>query len=173
MPHSLLIRPDDHLRGDPAAGLAAILYVDYQCPASRAAHAGLSDLQRRLGSRLCLAMRHFPLTDRHPYAMLAAEAAEAAGAQGAFWAMHNALFSVQQSFEPALLPALCDRLALDTDLLLEDVARHAYQGKVEASAQTGTHVGVVATPTLFINGERYDGDMDEGSVAAALMRFVA
>ena len=173
MQHDLLIHHDDHVRGNPTAGLAVIMYGDYQCPTSRAAHAALSDLQRRLGPRLCLVMRHFPLTDRHPYAALAAEAAEAAAAQGAFWSMHNALFSFQDTFEPGVLPALCDHLALDTDLLLEDVAQHAYLGKVEASTATGTHLGVVATPTLFINGARYDGDMDEGSVAEAMMRYAA
>jgi protein-disulfide isomerase len=172
MPTSLLIRPDDHLRGNPGASLAVIMYADYQCRASRATHAALTDLQRRLGSRLCVVMRHFVLTDLHPYATLAAEAAEAAAAQGAFWPMHNALFALQQEFEPALLPALAERLGLDADLLMEDVARHAYQGKVEASTAAGTHVGVVATPTLFINGVKHEGDNDEAGVAEAMMRFV-
>jgi protein-disulfide isomerase len=173
MPLSLLIRHDDHIRGNPAAALAVVMYADYQCPTCRAANLALADLQRRLGKQLCLVMRHFPLTDRHPYAALAAEAAEAAAAQGAFWAMHDALFDLQGQFEPALLPALAEGLGLDPDLLTEDVTQRAFQLKVEASMATGTHVGVVATPTLFINGERYEGDVDEASVVDAMMRFVA
>ena len=170
---SLSIQHDDHARGNPAAALVVIMYADYQCPACRAANAALADLQRRLGPQMGLVMRPFPQTDRHPFAAIAAEAAEAAAAQGAFWAMHDALFTLQESFEPDLLPALAARLGLDADLLTEDVLQHAFQLKVAASTATGTQLGVVATPTLFINGDRYDGDLDEGSVAEAMMRYVA
>ena len=173
MPLSLSIRHDDHVRGNPAAALVVIMYADYQCPTCRQANAALADLQRRLGAQMGLVMRPFPQTDRHSFAALAAEAAEAAAAQGAFWPMHEALFSLQEAFEPDLLPALAERLGLDADLLTEDVLQHAFELKVAASTATGTHLGVVATPTLFINGERYDGDLDEASVAGAMMRYVA
>lgn len=173
MRQQLLIRHDDHISGSADAAIVMVLYNDYQCVACRAAHRALKDLQQRLGRQLCVVARHFPQSDRHPYAALAAECAEAAGAQGNFWAMHDALFALQKQFEPAMLPALAERLGLDADLLTEDVTRRAFRSKVEASASGGTHLGVVSAPTLFINGERYDGDIDEGAIVDAMMRFVA
>ncbi|WP_426193691.1 DsbA family protein [Massilia sp. DWR3-1-1] len=173
MPQSLLIQHDDHIRGSIDAAIVIVLYTDYQCPTCRAAHLAIKDLQKRLGTQLCTVLRHFPQTDRHPYAELAAECAEAAGAQGNFWAMHDALFALQASFEPAMLPALAERLGLDPDLLTEDVTRRAFRARVERSASGGTRLGVVSAPTLFINGQRYDGDIDEGAIVDALMRFVA
>ena len=165
--------PDDHIRGNPDAAIAIVLYADYQCPVCRSANRVLADLRQRLGRQLCTVARHFPQTDRHPYAELAAESAEAAGAQGNFWAMHDALFALQDRFEPAMLPALAERLGLDADLLTEDVTRRAFRGKVEDSVSGGTRLGVVSAPTLFINGVRYEGDIDEGAIVDALMRFVA
>ena len=173
MRQELLIRHDDHISGSIDAAIVMVLYNDYQCTACRAAHLALKDLQKRLGRQLCVVARHFPQTDRHPYAALAAECAEAAGAQGNFWAMHDALFALQHHFEPAMLPALADRLELDADLLTEDVTRRAFQLRVENSASGGTRLGVISAPALFINGERYEGDIDEGEIAQALMRFVA
>lgn len=173
MQQSLLIRHDDHVRGNPEAAIVIILYADYQCPVCRTADLALKDLQQRLGHQLCTVARHFPQTDRHPYAALAAETAEAAAAQGSFWAMHDALFALQGSFEPAMLPALAERLGLDADLLTEDIAQRAFQLRVDASAAEGTRLGVVSAPTLFINGERYEGAIDEAAIVDAMMRFVA
>jgi protein-disulfide isomerase len=173
MPQDLLIQPDDHIRGSIEAAIVIVLYNDYQCAACRAAHLALKDLQRRMSRQLCVVARHFPQTDRHPYAAVAAESAEAAGAQGNFWAMHDALYALQDDFEPAMLPALAERLGLDPDLLTEDVTEGAFRLKVESSASGGTRLGVVTAPTLFINGERYEGDIDEVAIVDAMMRFVA
>lgn len=173
MPPSPFLQHDDHIRGNPQAAIAIVLYADYQCPACRSAHLALSDLHQRLGRQLCTVARHFPQTDRHPYAELAAESAEAAAVQGNFWGMHDALFALQHSFEPAMLPALAARLGLDADLLMEDVTQRAFRARVENSASGGTRLGVVSAPTLFINGVLYEGDIDEGAIVDALMRFVA
>lgn len=168
-----LISQDDHVRGRIDAALVMVLYNDYQCPTCRVAYLALNDLQQRIGGRLCTVARHFPQTDRHPYAALAAECAEAAAAQGNFWAMHDALFALQHSFEPAVLPALAEQLGVDADVLTEDVTRRAFRVKVENSATGGTRLGVVTAPTLFINGERYDNEIDEAAIVDALMRLVA
>ena len=173
MLQSLLIRHDDHIRGSLDAAIVMVLYNDYQCPACRKAHLAVNDLQKRLGKQLCYVARHFPQTDRHPYAALAAECAEAAAAQGSFWAMHDALFALQDSFEPAMLPALAERLGLDADLLTEDVMQGAFRLKVESCASGATRLGVRTAPALFINGERYEGEIDEGAIVDAMMRFVA
>jgi protein-disulfide isomerase len=167
------IHHDDHMKGSQDAGIVLVEYGDYQCPYSRQAHAAVKDLQRRLGDQLCFVYRHFPLTGKHPYAELAAEAAEAAGDQGKFWEMHDALFQLQPQFGPDLIRELADRLDLNLDALREDMVTRRFQGRVEREALRGTHIGVVETPTFFINGERHEGDSDELSLVSAIMRFVA
>jgi protein-disulfide isomerase len=167
------IHHDDHMKGSKDAAIVLLEYGDYQCPYSRQAHAAVKDLQRRLGSQLCFVYRHFPLTERHPFAELAAETAEAAGAQGKFWDMHDALFRLQPQFGPELIPALADRLGLDGIMLRADMLGRRFQDQVERVAAGGTHLGVVETPTFFINGERHTGQSDEISLVSAIMRFVA
>lgn len=170
---TVLIHHDDHMQGSKDAGIVLVEYGDYQCPYSRRAHAAVKDLQERLGDQLCFVYRHFPLTGKHPYAELAAETAEAAGAQGRFWEMHDALFELQPQFGPDLIPELAERLELNEDLLREDMRERRFQDRVELLAAGGTHLGVEETPTFFINGERHEGDSDELSLVSAIMRFVA
>ena len=169
----VIIHPDEHIFGNQDAAIVLLEYGDYQCPASRRAHAAVKQLQRRLGAQLCFVYRHFPLTGTHPYAELAAETAEAAAVQGAFWAMHEALFEMQAQFTPALIPELADLLGLSVDEVRDDMLARRFQGRVEQIAAGGTHLGVVDTPTFFINGERHEGDADAVSLVSAIMRFVA
>jgi protein-disulfide isomerase len=161
------------MKGSKDAGIVLVEYGDYQCPYSRQAHAAVKDLQQRLGDQLCFVYRHFPLTGKHPYAELAAEAAEAAGDQGKFWEMHDALFELQPQFGPDLIPELAERLDLSVDALADDMKARRFQHRVERIAASGTHIGVVETPSFFINGERHEGDSDELSLVSAIMRFVA
>lgn len=173
MSPTVMIDHDDHMQGSKDAGIVLVEYGDYQCPYSRRAHAAVKDLRERLGDQLCFVYRHFPLTGKHPYAELAAETAEAAGAQGRFWEMHDALFELQSQFGPDLIPELAERLDLNEDLLREDMRERRFQDRVELLAAGGTHLGVEETPTFFINGERHEGDSDELSLVSAIMRFVA
>jgi protein-disulfide isomerase len=173
MSPTVSIHHDDHMKGSKDAGIVLVEYGDYQCPYSRRAHAAVTDLQRRLGSQLCFVYRHFPLTGKHPFAELAAETAEAAGEQGMFWEMHDALFALQPQFGPDLIPELAERLDLGVEALLEDIRTRKFQQRVERIARGGTHIGVEETPTFFINGERHEGDSDELSLVTAIMRFVA
>ena len=173
MSPTVTIHHDDHMHGSRDAGIVLVEYGDYQCPYSRRAHAAVKDLQDRLGDQLCFVYRHFPLTFKHPYAELAAETAEAAGAQGRFWEMHDALFELQPQFGPDLIAELAERLELNEDLLREDMRERRFQDRVELLAAGGTHLGVEETPTFFINGERHEGDSDELSLVSAIMRFVA
>src|SRR5258708_5966541 len=87
------LRNFDHVRGNPAAPIVLVEYGDYECRDCARAHDAVQALQRTLGERLAFAFRHFPLTGAHPHATAAAAAAEAAGAQGKFWAMHDLLFA--------------------------------------------------------------------------------
>ena len=167
------IHRDDHMQGSKNAAIVLVEYGDYQCPYSRAAHAAVKDLQRRLGEQLCFVYRHFPLTEKHPFAELAAEAAEAAAEQGKFWEMHETLFELQPVFGPDLIPELAERLDMSVEALCEDMRTRRFQGLVEQIAASGTHIGVEETPTFFVNGERHEGDSDEMSLVSAIMRFVA
>lgn len=167
------IHHDDHMKGSRDAAIILVEYGDYQCPYSRQAHAGVKDLQHRMGDQLCFIYRHFPLTGKHPYAEMAAEIAEAAGEQGRFWDMHEALFALQAQFGPQLIPELAESLDMDVDALREDLIKRRFQERVERDAASGTHFGVEQTPTFFINGERHLGDSDEVSLVSAIMRFVA
>jgi protein-disulfide isomerase len=173
MSPTVSIHPDDHMTGSRDAAIVLVEYGDYQCPYSRQAHAAVKDLQRRLGSQLCFVYRHFPLTGKHPYAELAAETAEAAGDQGKFWQMHDALFALQSQFGPDMIAELARKLNLSAEALCEDMRTRRFQATVERIAASGTHLGVEETPTFFINGERHAGDSDELSLVSAIMRFVA
>jgi protein-disulfide isomerase len=173
MSPTVSIHHDDHMQGGKDAGIVLVEYGDYQCPFSKQAHAAVKDLQHRLGSQLCYVFRPFPLTGKHPYAELAAETAEAAAAQGRFWDMHDALFALQERFAPAMIPLLGERLGLDVDMLQLDLATRRFMDRIEQVAAGGTHLGVVETPTFFINGERHAGESDEMSLVSAIMRFIA
>lgn len=173
MSPTVMIHHDDHMQGYQDAAIVLVEYGDYQCPYSRRAHAAVKDLQARLGDQLCFVYRHFPLTGKHPYAELAAETAEAAGAQGRFWEMHDALFALQPQFGPDLISELAERVEVNEDVLRKDLLDRRFEDRVELLAAGGTHLGVEETPTFFINGERHEGDSDELSLVSAIMRFVA
>jgi protein-disulfide isomerase len=173
MDSTVSIRHDDHMIGHRDAAIVLVEYGDYQCPYCRRAHAAVKDLQLRLGDQLLFVYRHFPLTNMHPYAEMAAEVAESAGVQGRFWDMHDALFDLQSQFGPHLVEDLASRLEIDHDQLLADLKSRRFQPVVERMAAQGTHLGAAQTPTFFINGEQHMGDSDEASLAEAIMRFVA
>ena len=97
------IHHDDHMQGSKDAAIVLVEYGDYQCPYSRAGACRGEGPAAPAGQQLCFVYRHFPLTDKHPFAELAAEAAEAAAAQGKFWDMHDALFELQPQFGPDLI----------------------------------------------------------------------
>ncbi len=114
--------------------------------------------------------RNFPLSDIHPFAEGAAEAAEAAGAQGRFWEMHHRLFAHQQALDDAHLRQYAEDLGLDTARFTRDVSGHAYAARVQEDMAGGLRSGVQGTPTFYINGEQYEDAYDSETLAAALER---
>ena len=168
MEEGMRIEENDHVRGNREAEVVLIEYADFQCPYCARAHKALTSLQQEHGERLTLVYRHLPLTDLHPFAQPAAEAAEAAGAQGKFWEMHDALFENQDTLDEDGLPALAAALQLDAQRFRSDLEGGAHRGRVEADVETAHALGARGTPTFFINGERYHGDSDQASLAAAL-----
>jgi protein-disulfide isomerase len=168
MSKSIGIDNDDHLRGPAQAQVVLVEYGDFQCPYCARAHKALTALQRQHGARLALVYRHLPLSDLHPLAQTAAEAAEAAGAQGKFWEMHDALFDNQDMLDEEALPAIPASLGLDAARLRKELDSGIHRERVQAHAQSAREHGASGTPTFFINGERYHGDSDHASLAAAI-----
>lgn len=165
------ITEHDHLRGKPDADVLIIEYGDFQCPYCARAHPTLAGLQEQYGDRIALVYRHLPL-GMHPYAETAAEAAEAAGAQGKFWEMHDTLFAHQAQMAPAQLPLLAQELGLDGARFDEELATRRHRDRIQAQAEEAKSLGASGTPSFFINGEKYEGDSDRESLTAAVERYL-
>jgi protein-disulfide isomerase len=159
----------DHLQGPVDAPLALLEYGDYQCPFCGEAYPIVKAIQKQLGNRLCFAFRNFPLANMHPYAEHAAEAAEAAGAQGRFWEMHDLLFENQNALDDDNLAQYAAALDLEARRLINEVLQGAYTERVREDFRSGARGGVNGTPTFFINGARYEGAPDVGAMVAALL----
>ncbi len=163
------IGPGDHADGPRDAPIQLLEYGDYECPHCGRAYPEVEEVRRALSGRLLFVYRHFPLTQVHPHAMLAAEAAEAAGAQGRFWEMHGVLFENQHALEPQDLVAYADALALEPDRFTEDLEEHRFEGKVRRDLLSGARTGVNGTPTFFVNGYRHDGVFTADALIEALL----
>ncbi|HEV7930181.1 MAG TPA: DsbA family protein, partial [Nitrosospira sp.] len=159
---------DDHIQGPETWLVTLVKYGDYECPHCATAYGIIQTVQARLGHVLRFVFRNFPLSQVHPHAELAAEAAEAAGAQGKFWEMHDALYENQPALSPELIAALAQGLGLDMERFNEDLASGRFRERVKRDFMGGVRSGVAGTPTFFINGERYEGGWDEASLLNVL-----
>lgn len=160
----------DHILGRPDALVTMVEYGDYECPFCSHAYREVNLALRMLGGDVLFAFRNFPLTELHPYAFLAAQAAEAAGAQGQFWPMHALLFENQDALEPSALLAYARSLGLDTERFADDLRTGVYLPKVEHDLRTGVDSGVTGTPTFFVDGHRYAGAADAAALTSAVQR---
>jgi len=159
----------DHSDGPLDAPLLLVEYGDYQCPYCVAAYPIVKRVQKHLGKRLRFVFRNFPLTNMHPDAQRAAEIAEAAGAQGKFWEMHDHLFENQPSLgDPAFFIQYAGKLKLDTTRLARELEGHLHLPRIEEDYMSGIRSGVNGTPTFFVNGARYDGYPEFDPLVAAL-----
>lgn len=165
---SIAVNADDHIQGDPAAECSLVEYGDYQCPYCGAAYPIVKSLQKHFGKRLSFVFRNFPLSQMHPWAEPAAEAAEFAGANGKFWEMHDLLFENQESLSNALFLELTEKLDLSISQLQTALANATYRSRVRADFAGGARSGVNGTPTFFINGRRYNGQSDFHSLSDAI-----
>lgn len=154
------VSDSDHRAGPDDAPVTLVEYGDYECPHCGLAHPIVRELQRRMGSRLRLVFRNFPLAEIHPHAQHAAEAAEAAASQGKFWEMHDMLFEHQTHLTDADLIRYAKTLGLDAERVKEDLAAGTYAERVREDFSSGVRSGVNGTPTFFIKGTRYDGSWD-------------
>lgn len=160
----------DHVRGPADAPVTLVEYGDYECPWCRRAAPVIDDLLAASDGQLRFVMRHLPLTDVHPNAALAAEAAEAAGAQGRFWEMHDRLFAGEAALLPHELMQHAEALGLDVVAFEKDLRSGRFGARVARDVAGAESAGVAGTPTFFINERRYRGAYDLASLGAAIER---
>jgi len=158
----------DHIQGPADAAIVLVEYGDYECPYCGAAYPVVKELQHRMKNKLALVFRNFPLANAHPHAEFAAEAAEAAAAQGKFWEMHDMLYENQEALDPENLVEYATALGLDIPRFTREMDEHVYASRVKEDFRSGVRSGVNGTPTFFINGERYNGPYDVRSMLAAI-----
>ncbi len=165
-------------KGNPDANLVVVEYSDFQCPYCSGAAEFLTGLVERFPDDMYVVFRHFPLTSIHDKAVIAAEAAEAAGAQGQFWEMHDLLFERQGQWSqravgemPEVLAGYAEELGLDTAPFSRALKEGTYRERVEASFEEARELGLGGTPTLFINGQYYGGAREEYVFAGLIKLF--
>jgi protein-disulfide isomerase len=146
----------DHMLGVAHAPVTVVEYGDFECPNCKQAAPTFKLLLSRFADRVRLVYRHFPLEEVHPHALLAAQAAEAAGAQGRFWQMHDTLFENQRHLKLHQLRGYAETLELDMERFDSEMNDELYLQRVREHIEGGNRGGVRATPTFFINGKIQD-----------------
>jgi protein-disulfide isomerase len=163
----------DHIQGPANAAVTLVEYGDYECPYCGAAYPIVKELQARMGDMLKFVFRNFPITTSHPHAEQAAEAAEAAAAQGRFWEMHDLLYENQRRLRDQDLHAYAEQLGLDVEQFDKDLAEHVHASRVREDFMSGVRSGVNGTPSFYVNGARHDDSYDLETLLAALERAAA
>jgi protein-disulfide isomerase len=163
----------DHVAGRRNAPVELVEYGDFECPHSARAHPIIEAAQRYLADDLCFVYRHFPLHEIHPHAQLAAESAEAAGEQGRFWQMHDTLFRHRKELELDDLLAYAQVIGCDPTRIAAELAAGTHTARALNDARGGIRSGVKGTPTLFVNGVRYDGPWADSTVFIGLLSHTA
>ena len=158
----------DHLQGPADAPVTLLEYGDYECPYCGAAYPIVKEVQARIGDRLRFVFRNFPITTSHPHAEQAAEAAEAAAAQGSFWRMHDVLYENQKRLRDEDLRTYAKQVGLDLDVFDRELAEHVHAARVQEDFMSGVRSGVNGTPTFYVNGARYDDSYDLDTLLGAL-----
>jgi Na+/H+ antiporter NhaA/protein-disulfide isomerase len=169
----------DHIRGAVDAPVTLLEYGDFECPYCVDAVPVINELIERLGDELRYVWRHLPLSDVHPSAQLAAEASEAAAAQGRYWEMHDRLLADSSELSVAEIDALAQELGLDLDRFESDLHHRRHAARVAADVRSADASDVTGTPTFFVNGRRHEGVYNvevltrEIQAAAAAARIAA
>ena len=156
----------DHVRGRDDAPVTLVEYGDYQCPYCGQAEVVIRELLVSFGDDLRYVWRHLPLNDVHANAQLAAEAAEAAAAQGSFWEMHDCLLDHQDELGPDDLLRHAAALDLDVERLARELRERVHAARIAEDVASADRSGVSGTPTFFINGRRHHGAYDVPTLTA-------
>jgi protein-disulfide isomerase len=165
------VDPDrDHIRGPEEAPVTLVEYGDYECPYCGRAESVVRELLDSFGDDVRYVWRHLPLSDVHPNAQMAAEAAEAAGAQGAFWPMNDMLLRHQDALTADDLTGYAEELGLDVERFWDELRRRKYADRVAEDVASADVSGVAGTPTFFINSRRHQGAYDIDTLTTAVSR---
>ncbi len=160
----------DHVSGQTGR-VTLVEFGDYECPYCRRAHRGILRVRdEHLPGQVRYVFRHLPNRRLHPHAQLAAEAAEAAAAQGKFWEMHERLFTRQRTLDRDGLVRAARAIGLDVDRFARDLDEHVHAARVQEDIDGAARSGATATPTFFVDGRRYDGPWDAESLLEAVTR---
>jgi Na+:H+ antiporter, NhaA family len=163
-----LEREVDHLRGEWGSPLELVMFGDFECPFCLGAQSVLRRVRERLGDELLFAFRHLPIPARHPLAPLAAEASEAAAAEGRFWEFHDALFAAQPGLSRETVLAVAGDAGLDAERVDAELEAGTWRERVERDLRSAEASGATGTPTFFVNGIRHLDAYDASSLVEAL-----
>ncbi|HTV94824.1 MAG TPA: thioredoxin domain-containing protein [Steroidobacteraceae bacterium] len=177
-PHAVTLadppEPTDHFQGSEHAPVTLLEYGDFECPSCRVAVQTPKLLLDRFPNRIRFIFRHFPMQEAHPHALIAAEAAEAAAAQGKFWAMHDLLFQNQPHLKERDLQRYAGELGLDLARYNAEMDDHIYLQRVREHADGARRSHVRTTPGFFLDGVVQDTSYGmqglHDAVAAAVRR---
>jgi protein-disulfide isomerase len=154
-----LLQPDpatDHITGPASAAVTLIEYGDFECPFCAQAYPVTTMLIKHFAADLRFVYRHFPQVAVHPHAELAAEAAEAAGAQGKFWPYHDLLFENREHLAQKHLREYAQQCGIDIERFDYELADHVYRQRVHEHAEGGRKLDVRTTPAFYVNGRYTD-----------------
>jgi protein-disulfide isomerase len=160
----------DHIQGPADASVTLLEYGDYQCPYCGAAYPIVKQVQQAMGDGLRFVFRNFPISTSHPHAEQAAEAAEAAAAQGQFWPMHDLLYENQRHLETQDLVGYARQLGLDAERFQRELDEGLHAARVHEDFMSGVRSGVNGTPSFYVNGVRYEDAYDFDTLLATLER---
>jgi protein-disulfide isomerase len=166
------VTADDHVLGPADAPVTVLEYGDYECPYCRGAARDVHRLLDHHPGTIRFAFRNFPIPQLHPHAEQAAEAAEAAAAEGKFWEMYELLLRPSSPLDLDSLLGYAERLGLDIDQFRAEVIGNAHAAKITRDVQEGIRNGVNATPKFYVNGERLDGKLPLDGLVEAVMAAV-
>ena len=149
------VNEHDHSIGPADALVTVVNYGDYECPDCHRRHREAEKMFDQLVNSVRFVYRHFPLINVHPHALRAAEAAEAASAQGKFWEMHRHLYTQHDKLEDKHLRHYAKEIGLDVDRFDREMAADSYKAQILDSYNNSIIYGISGAPTTFINGELY------------------
>lgn len=167
------VTTEDHIQGKDNASITLVEYGDYQCPYCQKAYPIVKHLQTHFGKQLRFVFRNFPMAELHPYAQIAAEAAEYAASQGLFWEMHDLIYENQDRLDMSLLVELAQILKLSVEDFTFSIENKIFEPKIKSDFLGGVRSGVNGTPTFFINGERHNGSFDFADLVYAIDSVLA
>jgi len=151
------VTQDDHVRGPAGAPVTVLEYGDFECPYCRGAFRDVRLLVDQHPAEIRFVFRNFPIPELHPHAEQAAQAAEAAAAQGSYWEMHDLLLHPYSHLDADSLVTYAEIIGLDIPRFRQDLTDRAYTARITRDIEEGVRNGVNATPKFYVDGQRVDG----------------